>query len=772
MMDKPFRQLRNFRLLSGLSWRVLALGLFMVGGLGVLSAKLWYEQVTRQKKWSERLKKGSFVTVRIPSVRGEIRDRNGITLVANRRSYGVDFYLPQMERGYREMNAGKVPVSIFRTTNNDMLEDRKIADIVQIVNSTVIPSLKKLDLARDYNAAQLERHFRTNEQVPFAYLDDVDFDSIARLSENDAGLSGVEVAIRPVRQYIYGAFAAHVLGYTGAPEDINKEADIKAFTYYQPDVVGRSNVELTFDKYLRGKSGKRVLERTVKNKIGAEIERVAPTPGSHVYLTIDARIQMIVEKTLRQADVGRGSVVVTNPNNGDILAMASVPDYDPNIFVPKISAEDMQRLDDAIADPLVNRAVQGYAPGSTYKAVTALAGLSAGIPVSRAYNCSGSFTYGNRAMKCWIFGKGAHGTLDLSGAIKNSCNCYFFQLGNAANIQAIESVGEALGLGTKTGIALSGEHGGILPGPKWLTATGQAAMVKSASHTANVSIGQGEVEASPLQIAMVCSTLANGGTSYYPRLVSRIVDSQGSDVRDGDGSFAVPVEPKVRSNLRDLGVTADQIESIRRGMWRVVNEAGGTGKRAQIKGVEVAGKTGTAQFWRKEGNERVKDNHVWFMCFAPYKQPKYAICVMIQGAKSGGGVAAPVAQKILKECLALEAGYSPQITWVNPQFGSLEQISEITLKEDGSLNKLVATAFTGTDQRPDNRHTTDDEETADHADGPLKPSGNDASGARPDVSAPADARGQVGGMRKPSIWQRIFGPSNKPTQPTNGGPRR
>ena len=272
-------------------------------------------------------------------------------------------------------------------------------------------------------------------------------------------------------------------------------------------------------------------------------------------------------------------------------------------------------------------------------------------------------------------------------------------------------------------------------------------------------------------MAMLCSTLANGGTSYYPRLVSRIVDSQGNDMRDADGSFAAAVEPKVRANLHDLEITPDQIETVRRGMWRVVNEGGGTGRRAQVKGVEVAGKTGTAQFWRQEGSERVKDNHVWFICFAPYKQPKYAICVMIQGAKSGGGVAAPVAQKILQQSLALEAGYSPQVAWVNPQPGSLEQISEITLKEDGSLTKLVATAFTGTDQRPDARHIADDEETAEHADGPLRTTGR-ATGARPDVRAPADARGQVGGTRKPGLWQRIFGPSNKPTQPNNGGQRR
>jgi penicillin-binding protein 2 len=758
------RQVSKLRMLSSSAIRVYVLGSFMLGMLGVLSAKLWHEQITNAKKWTDKVRKSSSVTVRIPSVRGEIRDRNGITLVANRSSYCVDFYLPQMVEGYKELNEGKAPLVNYRTTRDGMQADVKVADIVDIVNQTVIPRFEELKVARDYNAGQLERHFRTNEQVPYSYLDDADFSTIAKVSENDMGVPGVEISLRPVRQYLYGSLAAHILGYVGAPEDINKMPDIKEFNFYQPEVQGRSNVELAFDTYLRGKPGKRVLERSAKNKIGAEISREAPVPGNNLYLTVDAKIQTIVEQTLKQAGVGRAAVVVVDPRNGDVLAMASVPNYDPNIFIPKISEEDFTRLDDDATDPLVNRAVQSFAPGSTYKVVSAFAGFLGGLKPSRTFNCSGSILFGNRPMKCWIADKGgAHGSLNLTGAIKNSCNCYFYQWGNEAKLINYEKIGDALGLGVRSGLPLSGESPGILPGPKWLAAHGQSNLETSRGHIANTAIGQGSVLASPLQMAMVCATVANGGTSYYPRLVSRVVDAEGNDVRDEQGNFAVPVEPKVRANLSTMGFSAAEIEAVRQGMWKVVNEPGGTGAKARIKGVEVAGKTGTAQFWRQQGREKVKDNHVWFMCFAPYKQPRFAMVVMIQGAKSGGGVAAPVAHKILTECLALDAGHNPRVAWMNPIPGHLAQITEITMKEDGDLGMLVASTFKGTDQKPGARGSSIDEETSDHTGAPDRASGaRDRNTAKPELRAAADERGRV----KPNLFQRIFGfGKSKPTPP-------
>jgi penicillin-binding protein 2 len=770
---------------QGIGWRVLVLAVFMLGGFGVLTAKLWHEQIERQQRWAERVRRGSAVTVRIPSVRGEIRDRNGEVLVANRSSYCVDFDLPAIVRGYRAAHNGMAPTVEYRATIDEMPEDVKVPDIVQIINEWVVPKFEALDLEKDdpavrldYNKEQLERHFRTNERVPYQYLYNVSFETVAKLAENGFGIPGVDITVRPVRQYLFGAFAPHILGYVGKPEDINKLSDIKAFTYYQPDIVGRASLELAMDTYLRGKPGKRVLERTPKGRVGKELEDqyVRPVPGANVYLTLDARIQAIVENALRQAGVGRAGAVVVNPNNGDILAMASVPSYDPNVFIPALPAEDLKRFDADDTDPLLNRDIVGYVPGSTFKVVTALAGLASGISPNRAFNCSGGVQYGNKYMKCWI-SPGSHGSLSMADGLKHSCNCYFFQLANEISdgksktgLNYIEKIGTAMGLGQRSDLPVSGEKPGLLPGPNWLNANGLSNLIESSGNIANTSIGQGMVQSSPLQMAMVASTLANGGTSYYPRLISRVVDSEGNDVRDPEGNLVVPVEPRVRADLHNLGLTSGQIEVVRRGMWKVVNDPSGTGKKAAIKGIEVAGKTGTAQFKREvKTGEFVKDNRVWFMCFAPYNQPKYSVVVMVEGAKSGGGVAAPIVQKILKESLAVEAGYNPALTWLDPVQGNFDPVEQITLKDDGSLSKLVATAFQGTDSRPGNR-SGDEEVSVDNGEAQLERIRRRKEVAA-DVRAAPDALGRAPRAvpqavpRKPSFFERVFGPRRPSNQP-------
>jgi len=751
---------RRFSRRPSAEWRVVFLGFAMLCGFGVLVAKLWYEQVLRAAHWTRKVQSGSEVTVRIPSMRGEIRDRNGLTLVTNRASYEVDFYLPDMERGYREQYGNKVPRVGYTQKVDEQLKKMSETDIVQIVNTTVMPRLDELDLAQDYNAERLQIHYRNSRLVPFTYQEEVDYDSIARFSEHNLGLPGVDIAVKPVRQYVYGALAAHLLGYVGAPNDIDKLPDIKAYTFYQPDVEGKTQVEAVYDEWIRGKPGVRVMQRNAKGAIMGEIRREAPKTGHNVYLTIDAKIQFIVERALRA--VGRGAAVVVNPKNGDILAMASVPSYDPNIFIPSVSVENWNKVDGDETDPLTNRAIQGYAPGSTYKAVTALAGLRAGISADRYFNCSGSVTYGTKPMKCWIAEKGgAHGSLGLADALKHSCNCFFYQFGNAAGIDQIVAVGEQLGLGQRTRVPLSGERGGILPGPAWLQSVAPQERWSN-GYTANTSIGQGSVEASPLQMAMVTATIANRGISYTPRLVARVVDQQGEDVMV-DGKLVAPPEGQVRADLKAAGITDRQIESVRDGMRRVVET--GTGKRAQIKGVVVAGKTGTAQFWREVGDgkkTKIKDNHTWFISFAPYDEPKYAVTVFVQGAKSGGGVSAPIAQKIIEESLAVEKGYDPGIAALAPAPGSFAPIEMVEFKKSEVPAGSLA-----------------DEETADHTEGPTARTRERQVMAQPNIRAKADARGKVKGKsqdaapspqpatRPPGLFQRVFGTKkNNPQPPT------
>jgi len=605
-----------------------------------ITFRLWYVQIARGAEYTARIASGSRVTVRIPAVRGEIFDRNGIPLVQNRSSFDVDFYLPDMVQAYRSGN-GPSPQVTYRGTVHNMPKDMKEADVAQIVSDSIIPRLEELQVAEDYNAEQLQIHYRNNREVPFNYMQDLSFEKMAVLSERNLGLPGVDVTKKPVRQYVYGALGAHFLGYVGMPHDLSALPDIQKFNFYDPDMEGRAQIELYMNDYLKGTPGVKILQRDVKGVIKQDdVQIVEPIQGDNVYLTIDARIQYIVEKTLRV--VGRGAAVVVDPNNGDILAMASVPSYDPNQFIPSIASKDWKTLIDDETNPLLNRAISAYAPGSIYKIPVGLAGLRAGVG-DRHYNCSGGVTYGNTYMKCWIASKGgSHGSESLSDAIKDSCNAFFYQYGNAAGIDQIDAMGNLLGLGQKTGLPLSGEAPGVLPSPAYLAEFSPRERW-SAGYTANTSIGQGMVLASPIQMAMIGATVANGGTCYYPRMIEKVVAQ--------DGTVVLREPSRVRSSLiTDGGLTPEQIEIVRNGMRRVVNEDGGTARRARIKGMEVAGKTGTAQFKRKG----IEDNHTWFLCFAPYDAPKYVVCVIVQGAKSGGGVAAPVAGQILEQIFALD----------------------------------------------------------------------------------------------------------------------
>ncbi len=661
------------------AFRIAILGIIVLSALGILVARLWWVQVVEGEKYAAKVRGGSRVTVRLPAVRGEIKDRNGIALVENRASFEVDFYLPDIVRAYKEEH-GHVPLIDYRRIDvQGNPVDEKEADITLIVNEKIIPKLQHLDLEQDYNSKDLQKHYRNERLIPYTYRQDLSKEEVMRFMEFNLSLPGLKAEIKPVRNYPYGSLAAHILGYVGAPNDVGKQRRDEAaagreYNFYQPDMEGKSQIEKAMDQYLRGTPGVRVLQRDAKGQIiEGDVELVPPVPGNDVYLTIDARLQYIVEDTLRVA--GRAAAVVVDVNNGDILAMASVPSFDPNKFIPSIAAQDWAELINDETAPLLNRAINAYVPGSTYKIVSALAGLRAGIG-GRRFSCGGGVSYGNHFMKCWIFGKGSHGSLDLEGAIKNSCNAYFAQYLNAAGIEHMVAIGNMLGLGQLTGVPLSGENPGILDGPDHLAKVSPRERWRPGL-TANVSIGQGQVLASPLQMAMVTATIANGGTCYYPRLVDKVVDHEGNTV------YQEPV--KVRSNLiTDGGITPDQLEHVRRGMWRVVNEAGGTARKARIAGIEVSGKTGTAQNWRvnKDG-QRVKDNNTLFIAFAPYDQPKYAVCVLVQGGKSGGGVAAPVAGKILEEAFALDSGeLNVELAALEPAVGSFKQIESIDFGGD------------------------------------------------------------------------------------------
>lgn len=739
--------------------RIQFLALLMLLGMSALGLKLWWIQVAHGAEWTAQLRGSSQATVRIPSVRGEIKDRNGVTLVQNRASYEVDFYLPEMVKGYRE-RFGSPPLTEYRAIINGMPKDQKEPDIIRIVNDGIVPRLNELDLARDYNAGKLERHYRNDTEVPFSYIKDIDFPTMAKFSEHDVGLPGVDIAIKPVRSYVYGALAAHLLGYVGMPDDIDKE-EARKFTFYQQDVEGKSNIEKTMDEYLRGKSGVRYLRKNAKGTIEGVLREDPPQQGANVFLTIDARIQAIAEEALRA--VSRAGAVVVDPNNGNVLAMASVPSFDPNTFIPSIKAKDWKALQKDEGDPLVNRAISALPPGSTFKLITSLAGLRSTKNLAGAkYSCGGGVSYGDHFFQCWVAEKHyTHGTIGLADAIKVSCDSFFYQYGNAAGIQSIDVVGKMLGIGEESRLQLTGEQSGNMPGPEWMQIHHPQERWSQAQ-TANVSIGQGYTLVSPLQLAMAYVAIANGGICYYPRLVDRVLHQDGSPVLDEQGNPAA-APPRVRSDLRQE-ISPVGIELVRKGLWKVVNEDGGTGGRARLKNVVVAGKTGTAQA-SVRGH---KDTTAWFACFAPFENPKYVVAVMVQGGEHGGSVAGPIADRILQRSLALGEGkFDMQVAWLAPahKANPFQMIKDVTYHDaEGNLGG-------------------EDEENADAS---QTATGQMASSdAAPDVEPEADSQGQVrrrgsapvaravAAPQPRNFFERLFGIRRQPAPvPTSPSTRR
>src|SRR5438477_8168149 len=732
----------------------------MILGMAALGLRLWWIQVAHGAEWTAQIRGSSQATVRIPSVRGEIKDHNGLTLVQNRASYEVDFYLPEMVKGYRE-RFGPPPLAEHRAIISGMPKDVKEPDIIKIVNNGIVPRLEDLDLARDYNSKNLERHYRNDTEVPYSYIKDIDFPTMAKFSEHDVGLPGVDIAIKPVRSYVYGALASHILGYVGAPDDTNKE-EARKFTFYQGDVDGKSNIERSMDEYLRGQPGVRYLRRNAKGTIDGVLKEEPPKQGANVFLTIDSRIQAISDEALRA--VSRAGAVVVDPNNGNILAMASVPSFDPNAFIPSIKAKDWQALRKDEADPLVNRAISALPPGSTFKLITSLAGLRKNLTNAK-FNCGGGVSYGEHFFQCWVASKHyTHGTLGLADAIKVSCDSFFYQYGNAAGSQSIDIIGKMLGIGEESGLQLSGEQAGNMPGPEWMQIHHPQERWSQAQ-TANVSIGQGYTLVSPLQLAMAYATVANGGTCFYPRLVDKVLNQDGSPVLDEHGKPAVPQTPRMRSDLR-REVTPDQIELVRKGLWKVVNEDGGTGGRARLKDVVVAGKTGTAQATER-GHE---ENVAWFACFAPFDNPKYVVVVMVQGASGHGGeVAGPVATRILERTLAEDEGnFDMQVAWTAPAH------------HPNPLQLIKAVSYAGTGGNLGG----DDEEGADQSQAAtVQMASSDAS---PDVEPEADSQGQVrrrgaaavaravpvAAPQPRNFFERLFGIRRQSTAPAPTPARR
>ena len=650
--------------------RLYLLTALILLGFGTLLSQLHEFQIERQDEFQALVPGNRTVTVREPGIRGEITDRNGIPLARNLRNYVISFNLDEIARAYRLQNE-EMPTLDRLTMQGGLPRPKREKDIVAIVNEWTIKPLQELGLAKNYNAAALRTHYITHGGlVPFTYRADLTYEDFARLAERNLEFPGVNLGIRPQRQYAYGTLASHVLGYLKQWEkgDISS-ADKRAFDHYIGEEKGIAGVEATMDEHLRGPEGRKTVLKDEKGRTIGMLDYTKPGTGARVELSIDARIQFLLENTLRRA--GRAAGVVMDANTGEVLAMASVPDYDPNAFIPSISREKfIEYSSNPRLSPFTNRAIASFEPGSTMKVATAIAGAVQGI-ATRPFSCDGYVPFGNHKIGCWIYNKngGRHGTLRLPEAIQRSCNPYFNKMANTIGWKAMVDGCSLVGFGKRTGIELPNEDPGILPGSRlWRNARPGAVMTPAL--TAMMSIGQGDMLATPLQLAAMTTTVANGGKYYQPRVVKKVTAD--------DGTVLVPDLPKLEVDLLRHGVRESDLALIREGMRKAVNEAGGTAGKVRMEEVVVAAKTGTAQ----TTDNGKKSNNSWMIAFAPFDEPKYAIAVIVQAGGSGGGVCGPLVNTVFTGLFAQENGMRLPLKPQTEYKGHLDRIEAIEPLKD------------------------------------------------------------------------------------------
>lgn len=459
--------------------------------------------------------------------------------------------------------------------------------------------------------------------LPYEFRRDAPFEVVARVEEHLAEMPGVEVRVEPRRAYPESTWAAHLLGYAG--EISQAELDSLGDRGYRPgDLIGRAGLERSYEKELRGVDGGKIL---VVNATGRRVSLFEeqpprpPTPGRDLVLTVDARLQGALEKAM--AEVELGAAVALDPRTGGVLAMVSRPSFDPNEFARGLSRERWQELTGDPSFPLLDRAVQSaYPPGSTFKVVTSLAGLAEGVldEETRFAPCAGGYRYGNRFFRCWDHS--GHGSLALADALAHSCDVYYYQVGLRLGVRRLGEMAKRLHLGERTGVDLPQERRGLVPMPEWYAARGRG---EAGGGTAmNLAIGQGELLATPLQLALLAATVASRGQVPQPHLVRAIRDP------------VTGAERRLRVTARRAtGVPQEDWQAIIAAMERVVSA--GTGGMARLGGVRVAGKTGTAQ------NPHGED-HALFIAFAPAEDPTVALAVVVENGGHGGSVAAPIAR--------------------------------------------------------------------------------------------------------------------------------
>ncbi len=583
-------------------WRVRLMALAQVGLLAFLALALWHIQVRATARYEEDLIRQSVRRIRLPGPRGRIFDRQRRILADNRPNYQLGLFLEELRR----------PGSWERT--------------IDAAESLLQEVALELDQPVTLDREAIRRHVRYGLPLPLIAWRDLDDVTLARWAELTAGRPGIDLIIEPVRVYPEGRTGAHLLGYVGRA-DLPDEAR-STYHQYIPEVKGRSGLEQRFDAWLRGEPGGRLVRVDVSGVRRRDLGGRAPQPGRDLLLTLDRDLQREAQQLLAGH---RGALVVLDPRNGDVILLVSSPSYDLNEFIPSISRVAWGRLRDDTALPMINRALAGqYPPGSVFKPVVALAAMQhAGVHAGRVISCAGSWSVGSRTFSCWY--RSGHGALDMRQSLQHSCNVYYFRLALEMGVDPVVAMAEALGLGRPTGMECDFERGGILPSPAWKRRTRNEGWWDG--DTANLSIGQGYLLTTPLQMAVVTAAIANGGVRYRPRILMGMKAMEEERFHMRPPAEAYP-----------LGWDQEVVEAVRSGMRSAVMEATGTGRNARIPGWSVAGKTGTAEY----GPKGAGLNYAWMLAFAPVEAPRYAMALVIEEGVSGGQTAAPLVRRMLQ----------------------------------------------------------------------------------------------------------------------------
>jgi len=621
--------------------RVMTWGVLI--GLGILFVGLWYVQVISHRHYAENQKAQSFRTVRIPAIRGKILDRNGQPLAENQPSYNVSLYLDELRDQFKDEWQRARPKG--RLTRSERISQEAQARY-RVVNRVVQSIGVGLEQPMTLDYSQFLKHYTNQLALPLLILTNLTPPQIARFQEQSGGFAGLDLEVQPLRTYPNHFTAAHSIGYL--IQDNSSAMDEDAFFNFRlPDYRGRVGIEGTYDSELRGKAG---MKSVLVNSLGYRQSEYIWTPaeaGKNVVLTIDLAIQKAAETALQNAPgvsrrPVRGAVVVMSPITGDILAMASTPAYDPNIYIPRLAPppEEVARLNDELLTPQVNRATQNnYQPGSIFKIVVSLACLEAGLnPEETFYNAPNPADPGHGHIVIAghpIKDTAPPGDYKFKRAFIRSCNGYFITNGLKFGISNVIRMGERLHLGESTGLPTRQEVRGNFPkmdklkrGSGW-----------SIGERAQICFGQGQIDVTPVQMAVMTSAIANGGTVLWPRLVDR-VEPQGPFAEEEVVHF-----PR-RPPRDELGVSPRTLKIIRDAMLADVEEDEGTGKAAFLPGMRICSKTGTAQV--KDSEARLIDHITWFASYAPFEAPRYVILVMVESGAGGGVTCGPVAKSIYK----------------------------------------------------------------------------------------------------------------------------